>query len=168
MWHLAYLEQARSDWKIYKTLKDLSLDDCHALHYLQMTTEKLAKAMLLARGAEIKQIRSSHKAFLRFLQIAARHPSLPRLLKIPAKQFLQFTRSLLPLADNIQSLAPALARNGPNVEYPWEEPSGMIRVPASFRFSVSVQLRQPSGRKLLRFIKVILERFETLFVKENV
>ncbi len=50
MWYNGYLEQARSDWKAYNILQVAPISNCHALHYLQMTTEKLGKALLLAYG----------------------------------------------------------------------------------------------------------------------
>lgn len=165
MWHYAFWEQAQSDWKAYRAIQSLPLDDCHALHYLQMTTEKLAKAMLLARGTDISEVRYSHKGFLRFLQLAARHPALPRQFNMPVRQFLEYVRSTLPLAGAIEHLAPALAQDGPNSEYPWQETTGTIRIPASYQFSASAQLKQPNGRKLLRLTQALLEQFESLFIK---
>jgi len=44
MWSEAFLAQAKSDWQIYEHLEKTSFSKCHALHYLQMATEKLAKA----------------------------------------------------------------------------------------------------------------------------
>jgi hypothetical protein len=67
MWHDGYLEQARSDWDAYGTLSTSSLPDCHVLHYLQMATEKLGKALLLAGGTDIEAVRRTHRAFTRFL-----------------------------------------------------------------------------------------------------
>ena len=43
----AFAAQGRSDWTEYQHLSTLtypSLPWCHALHYLQMATEKIAKA----------------------------------------------------------------------------------------------------------------------------
>jgi hypothetical protein len=44
MWSDAFLTQARSDWQVFEHLYDSDFPECHALHYLQMATEKLAKA----------------------------------------------------------------------------------------------------------------------------
>jgi len=38
MWHYAFWEQAKSDWKAYGAIQSLSLDDCHSLHYLQIAS----------------------------------------------------------------------------------------------------------------------------------
>ncbi len=47
----AFAAQARSDWRVYRHLARLRLQSqgssfpkCHDLHYLQMATEKIAKA----------------------------------------------------------------------------------------------------------------------------
>jgi len=123
--------------------------------------------MLLARGVDITQMRSSHKAFSRFLQLAARHPALSHQFEMSPRQFLEYVKSLLPLASAIERLAPALAQDGPNPEYPWQESSGIVQIPALYRFPVSIQLEQPKGRKMLRLTQALLEQFEGLFVKKN-
>jgi hypothetical protein len=44
----AFYRQAWSDWQAYKLLAEADgLPRCHALHYLQMACEKLAKAYRL-------------------------------------------------------------------------------------------------------------------------
>jgi hypothetical protein len=47
-WQLAFLKQARSDWETYQRIDDPVWPTCHRLHFLQMATEKLAKALLVA------------------------------------------------------------------------------------------------------------------------
>jgi len=72
-------------------------------------------------------------------------------------------KEVLPVADQIERLAPALAQNGPNAEYPWETLSGEVKVPASYGFPVAKELRGPQGRKLLRLIDIIIDRFDVFF-----
>jgi len=164
MWHDAFLEQARSDWRAYEAIQNLSLDECHVLHYLQMATEKLGKAMLLAEEDDIKKVRTSHKAFIRFLHVSARHPIVQEHLQMSAQQMRMYIKSLLPLAQEIEKLAPALAQDGPNAEYPWMDPSGSIHIPAFFQFSVAQQIKELKGRKLLRLTRFLLDRFYAVFV----
>ena len=38
--------QAKSDYAIFDQLRRLGTHECHLLHYLQMSTEKVAKAYL--------------------------------------------------------------------------------------------------------------------------
>lgn len=167
-WHGAFLEQAKSDWRTYEAIQDLSLDSCQVLHYLQMATEKLGKAMLLAEGEKITKVRTSHKAFLRFLQIISRNSEVQEHLQMSAQQLRSHVKNLLPLAEEIEKLAPAIAQDGPNAEYPWADPSGSIHAPASFLFSATEKLSEPQGRKLLQLTRLLLERFNILFIPKRV
>jgi hypothetical protein len=164
MWYNGYLEQARSDWNAYTILQVAPISNCHALHYLQMTTEKLGKALLLVYGTNLDAVRRTHRAFTRFLQIAARNHGLQRELGMTGSQLRMHIQKLLPIAHEIERLAPALADSGANVEYPWEAPPGTINVPASYNFPVSSTLQLPRGRNLLKLIKVTLDRFYSLFI----
>ncbi|MBI1925479.1 hypothetical protein HYR99_14655 [Candidatus Poribacteria bacterium] len=76
MWHTAYLEQAQSDWDAYKALQGANVPNCHPLHYLQRSTEKLGNAFFLAGGTPFDTVKRSHQAFTRFLQLAARNHGL--------------------------------------------------------------------------------------------
>lgn len=163
-WHEAFLEQAKSDWRTYEAMTRSLADECQQLHYLQMATEKLGKAMLLAEGIEIGKVRSSHKAFTRFLQIVVRHPRVQEELQLSLAQLRSYIIPLLPLAESIERLAPALAQDGPNPEYPWQAPSDTIRVPALFSFPIALQLQSPIGRKFLRLVRLLLYRFHILFL----
>ena len=97
MWHNGYLEQARSDWEVYNRLWRASVADCHTIHYLQMTTEKLGKALLLVRGTPLEHMRRSHRAFTRFLQIATRNRGLQMELEMTASQLRRYIQQLLPM-----------------------------------------------------------------------
>ena len=150
MWRDRYLEQARSDWEAYNILRDASIARCHALHYLQMTAEKLGKAGLLALREPLDSLRTTHGTFTRFLQVTARNRNLRRELRMTGSQLQTHIRRLLPIAHDIERLAPALAGSGPNAEYPWEAPLGTINAPASYNFPVNSTLQSASGRNLLR------------------
>ena len=163
MWANAYLEQARSDWETRKVVMENTCAACHELHYLQMTTEKLGKAGLLRGGTNLDSVSRTHKTFVRFLRVAARNPSLREAFQFNARQLQAYVKEVLPVADQIERLAPALAQNGPNAEYPWETLSGEVKVPASYGFPVAKELRGPQGRKLLRLIDIIIDRFDVFF-----
>jgi len=156
-WSEACLLQARSDWQVYQTLQQQPVPECHPLHYLQMATEKLGKAFLIAGGNAPALAHTSHKAFVRFLQVAAHNPGLQRQLRMTRRQLRAHIRALLPIADDIERLAPALAHGGPNAEYPWEMPAGIVRTPATYSFTLGSRLRTPKGIKLLTLITVIFE-----------
>ena len=122
-----------------------------------MTTEKLGKAFLIAGGNVPAKVHTSHKAFVRFLQVMAYNSDLQKQLRMTRRQLRAHIKSLLPIAEEIEKLAPALAHNGPNAEYPWEMPTRAIHVPATYPFPVLSQLRMPKGIKLLTLITVIFE-----------
>lgn len=166
MWAKAFLEQARSDWQMWQIVHDQELPDCHALHYLQMTCEKLGKAFLIAGETITPQKAStSHLAFKRFLQIASRNHTLRTMLKMTQIQLRAHINSLLPLADEIERLTPALAQGGPNVEYPWQSPDGQIHIPVYFEYPVFNELRRPSGANLIKMVDLIQKNFYHLFAE---
>ena len=166
MWAEAFLEQARSDWQMCQLIRDQKLPGCHELHHLQMTCEKLGKAFLIAgRMISPQQAKTSHVAFKRFLQVASRNPTLRNLLEMSASQFRAHIQQLLPVAEGIERLAPALSQDGPNVEYPWESPDQQIHTPRRYAFPVLRDLRRPPGMNLLKIVDLVQKEFYRLFTK---
>jgi hypothetical protein len=63
-------------------------------------------------------------------------------------------RAILPLAYRLERLAPALAKDGPNPEYPWP-PNAPERAPANFEFDVWTDMTNTGrGRQLMQKIPV--------------
>ncbi|MEK7729692.1 MAG: hypothetical protein AAB354_14900, partial [candidate division KSB1 bacterium] len=139
------------------------LPPCHTLHYLQMSTEKLAKAALMAGGMKPDEIGNSHLAFSKFLHLAFRNRNLRLEMGMSGAQLRMHFAHLLPLADAIERLAPALSRGGINPEYPWEEPNGIVHTPAIYQFKLAQDLSTPKGVNLLKDIGLMLKNFEKLF-----
>jgi len=162
MWSEVFLIQAKSDWQVYEHLEKTPLPHCHALHYLQMATEKLAKSYLLAGRSDIKTVRASHHGLTRFLQLVWRNKGLQEEMGMTAKKLVAHIQQLLPLAYTIESLAPAIAGNGPNPEYPWEAPQNTFHAPAVYEFTISKALREPRGRNLIKLIRTALTKFYAL------
>ena len=76
----AFHTQARSDWAVYLHLAALPEHPrCHALHYLQMATEKLGKAYRLRdTSAATEDLQSEHTGFASFLRLyITPDPGLP-------------------------------------------------------------------------------------------
>ena len=69
----------------------------------------------------------------------------------------------LPIANEIEHLAPALAEDGPNAEYPWEDSREKVYAPAEYPFPVLTNLKSPKGCNLMKFIRIFFEYFEVLF-----
>ncbi|VAW31959.1 hypothetical protein MNBD_CHLOROFLEXI01-5011 [hydrothermal vent metagenome] len=161
-WADAYLQQARSDWEIYQLLQNEDVHACHPLHYLQMTTEKLSKALLL-KGSRIdlKTATSKHKGLTQLMNLAKRR-------RKPHKQYANINiASFLDIANKIEKLAPALAKGNnqptleypdrPNPEYPWKDNSESVIYPSSYSFWVAGELKTSRGRQFLHLIKRLLE-----------
>lgn len=163
MWADAFLEQARSDWDVYNMIVNSTCPACHGLHYLQMTTEKLGKAIDIKSGGRLENLEKSHK-FIGFLRVAARSPRLPSLLCLQnGRQLREYINEILPIAHEIERLAPSLAQGGPNAEYPWKTRVGYVAIPAKYTFPVAKQLMEPRGRKLLKLIPIVLKYFDACF-----
>jgi hypothetical protein len=156
-------EQTRSDHTIWQSLRRAGAAPCHQLHYLQMVTEKLGKAYFWrSRRAPP----TSHASFVRFLQALDDRPDadVTRIAAIlgfgRAQDFENWTRTITPLAYDLERLAPALAgKNGPNTEYPWPH-TGPACAPISYQFPIWEQLTETGrGKQLLRVIEVAVRRF---------
>lgn len=156
-WHRAFLEQARSDHAVLRRLSRLPVEDCHRLHYLQMVSEKLAKAMLTRPGGGSPPA-ASHAVLVRMLQVLKARPDLRRQLGFSdAASFKSYIDSLLDLAGKIEGLAPALAGfTQPNAEYPWQDPGASeVQVPARYDFP-EFDPRTPRMIKIHQLIEDLL------------
>lgn len=158
-------EQARSDHAVFALLRREGAQPCHLLHYLQMATEKLCKAYLWRSGTTPPR---SHLGLMPFLQaLLSRGHSRKELRRIAAvfgfarpAQMDAWVRQVSALAHEVQNLAPDLANDGPNPEYPWPH-DNPTQCPASYEFEVWHQLRDSAqGRQLLKFVERAIQTFE--------
>ncbi len=163
-WQMAFLKQARSDWEAYQRTRQAVWPHCHRLHFLQMATEKLGKALLIGGHSKLKDVTHSHSAFVKFMHIASNNYGLQSKLKMAKLQLKADFSRLLPRAYDIEHLAPALAQDGPNPEYPWLDKSGQIYVPVDYSFPLTNSLQSHQGIKLLKYIEYSLMAFEKLFL----
>ncbi len=155
-------QQAQSDHKVLVLLRKQGAAPCHQLHYLQMVTEKLGKALLLQAGNSPPK---SHAMFVRFMRRLA-SSSISEQRRIAEvfsfgrfEDFENWVPAVLPLAYELQRLAPALAQDGPNPEYPWPQIAPEY-APVAFQFDVWTQLTDTGrGRDLLQFIDTAIREF---------
>lgn len=155
-------KQARSDHRLFVWLRDERSETCHILHYLQMATEKLSKAYLWRSGHAPPR---SHTGFVRFLR-ALRDRNDVDLQRIAgifgfgrAEEFVTWIRSILPLAYQLQNIAPAEAGDGPNPEYPWPH-ANPTNAPVTHAFIVWRDLSETGqGPHLLDFITRAIANF---------
>ena len=155
-WRDAYLQQAWSDFQVYKHLNANGYALCHQLHYLQMATEKLAKGFQCPIGGV--PYPPTHFAFVKFLQNIKQRPVLycNRLQFKSKNQFSSRIQSLLPMADLIEKLVPTGGNYYKmNPEYPWTDTANNIYCPASYSFP-EFRIR---GRELLMIQSLIINLF---------
>lgn len=155
-------QQAKSDYAVLLLLRRQGVPSCHQLHYLQMATEKLGKAYFWRSGAEPPR---SHAGFVQFMRSfgnvrATQRQQIADLFAFGRfDDFQNWIRAILPLAYALERLAPALANDGPNTEYPWPH-NAPAHIPAAFSFDVWTQLTGTGrGRQLMQMIQVAIEQF---------
>lgn len=151
-WRNAFMDQARSDGDILAVLTEANAAYCHRLHYLQMSAEKISKA-LLTDEHDTHPPESIHSAFVKCLQTIKVQPHFARHCGYPDKsQFKRFIDSLLPLARQIEKLAPSSAgRTHPNPEYPWQDANGLVRVPCEYDFPEFA----PSSAQMIKITRLL-------------
>jgi hypothetical protein len=155
-------QQAQSDHKVLVLLRRQGAVPCHQLHYLQMVTEKLGKAYFWRSGRPPPQIHAGFVQFLRFLGSvrASERQQAAKVFEFARFEDLQnWIRAILPLAYELERLAPKLAREGPNPEYPWPHTAPTC-APATFDFDIWTQLTATGrGRQLTQIIDVAVKKF---------
>lgn len=155
-------QQASSDHKIYRMLRAANTESCHQLHYLQMTMEKLAKAYLWRTGKASRVSHVSVDIFLRSLMDRSRADleSIAAALNFKSSDHLETSvRSMRPMARQIELLAPSLAADGPNAEYPWPH-HRPVHTPESFDFPIWRDLTETGrGRAMLAFVEAAVVAF---------
>ena len=154
-----FLVQAKSAYAVYRLLNDdKSLHHCHALHYLQMATELLGKANAWKSGP----IGKSHKALVSFLRSLSSNTKAQKQLGYEGQNdnWTNTIRKITPIAENLQKMAPALASDGPNPEYPWPS-DAPTATPVEYAFPIWEDLTEkPYGRKLISFIHYLFDTAE--------
>ena len=168
--HQAYLRQARSDYRLFRALSKGTVPGtpaCHTVHHLQMSIEKLTKAMTIAQGKDLKR---TH-LFLKQLLYMMKRDDLAEVFGLPGREvYSRWLKGVISLAWEVERLQPALAEDGPNFEYPWlsrgdtGSPAWIAPADADDSFLVLDKIREdPHGPRLLFLIERLLERFDTLF-----
>lgn len=150
-----FLAQARADFVVFRLLQARAeLPTCHALHYLQMATELLGKAHAWRQAPQPM----THVAFVPFLRSLLSNRRAQKELGFekrnePWKRLIQAS---VPLGKRVEDLAPTLAVDRPNPEYPWAR-LDPANAPAEFTFEVWRELQESSaGRRFVNFVERLL------------
>lgn len=176
----AFLAQAISDYRTFRLLLRFSraeVPECHPLHYLQMSAEKVAKAAMIALGRKGEGL--THVAFSKLPTIIARSDVARRLGYRNGKSFRQFLKKAAPIFREIDELSPAIGTRSaalassqqPNVEYPWQardrDQKMVWYAPATSHWSLIRRLESGEGAEVLRFIETLIRRFNVIFLSET-
>jgi len=123
-----------------------------------MTTEMLGKAHAWNTGPNF----TSHRAIVGFLRSLSTNRAAQKQLGFGGNNeaWSSRIRSSIALAESIEELAPDLAQDGPNPEYPWPRANPAV-VPAEHEFDIWLKLRDTAnGRHFLHFLRSLLEGAE--------
>ena len=139
-----FLIQARTDFTVFEMFrKDPVLPACHALHYLQMATEMIGKAHAWKHGRP----GNTHRAFVSFLRSLSTNRQAQKRLGFEGRNqnWEHLIRKSIPLAEQVEDLAPALSPDAPNPEYPWPRAA-----PLEYPFAIWHELQETAaGRQFL-------------------
>jgi hypothetical protein len=153
--------QSVCDHTAFKRMRGEGFAQCHLLQFLQMSTEKIAKAYFWRTGAPPQK---SHTGFVKFLRFLGQTRQADRDRVAVMFGFVRFSdfqrtiRSVLPLAYELERITPDLANNGANPEYPWPHAAPQF-APATFTFAAWERMCSGNGRQLMRLIESAVERF---------
>jgi hypothetical protein len=154
-----FLVQARSGYAVFELLKEQpAMPSCHPLHYLQMATEMLGKAHAWKTGPRS----GTHRAIVAFLRSLSTNRAAQQRFGLSGKNeaWSSRIRSSIALAEGVERLAPAIAKDGPNPEYPWPSANPVV-APAEHEFELWLMLRDTAkGRQFVDFLGVLLETAE--------
>lgn len=152
-WRIAYTKQGESDLRARdQLLQNTKLPACHQLHFLQMACEKICKAHLCGQGVQVEILRQSHGYISRVMPVIAR-----QYLRRACSNQSWILNAISGLARQIELLAPAQQGGGArpdNCEYPWEQASGEVVVPAEHNFQLDLNSRKGGGLHLLKILQV--------------
>ena len=142
-------------------LRKHGADPCHQLHYWQMATEKLGKAYFCKPGSPPPRTHTTLVLFLRSLGGVpqTRRSQIASLFRFTTfSSFQSWINAALPLAYDLERLAPALAQDGPNTEYPWPQ-TVPVDYPARYQFPIWQKMTTGPGRQFIQTIQVLVDRF---------
>jgi len=154
-------QQAKSDHGAFVLLRGQGIAQCQSLHYLQMVTEKIAKAYFWRSGSPPPRSHAGFVQFLRFLGHVRQRDRERIAILFSFNRFADFQkwiRTVLPIAYDLERLAPDLANDGPNPEYPWPH-AQPESAPVNHNFPVWATLTSGQGRDLMRVIHIAVNRF---------
>jgi Fe-S-cluster formation regulator IscX/YfhJ len=159
-WATGYLAQARADLAGVARMGSAS-PSCAAMLW-QMVFEKYAKAALLRQNeVPLSKVTTSHKAASKMVAFLRRKPKVFAVLG-GAPVWEDVLRLVVALEAAQPDLAP---REGPMLEYPWQNTRGEIQWPAR-DLHVARELgdaKSVLAPRMLRFTRLLDMQFDVMF-----
>jgi hypothetical protein len=153
--------QAKADHDAFELLRREGAAQCHLLHYLQMATEKIAKAYFWRSDIPPALSHAGFRKVLKFLGGVPRdrRERVAKLFSFPRfTDSQEWARAAMPIADALQRLAPDLAGDGPNPEYPWHARPQFA--PVNYDFAIwNTLMSTRRGRRFMYVVRAAVERF---------
>lgn len=164
-WAKAYAVQGQSDLKVYELLGNANppLASCHRLHYLQMASEKIAKAWRLQDPHDsLSSLLKSHVATGEFIRKYLSSAEMRRRYMGRNEQLDALTKAMKRVASEIEQLAPAVDREKVphNVEYPWSD-GVRLTTPCQSRFAIE----DMPPTSIPDFLKILREASDTVIAR---
>jgi hypothetical protein len=127
-----------------------------------MVTEKLTKAYLWRSDSPPAPKHEVFVNFLRGLRFVEKERGVALASDMGFRKLDQFhawIKQAVGMARGLEALAPALAKNRENAEYPWPH-EAPVEYPAGYDFALWRSLESSStGRQFLRCIRIAVDRF---------
>ena len=146
---------------MFELLRGQGAPVCHMLHFLQMSTEKLAKAYIWSKNEPPATVHTGLTNFMKFLgQVGGKNRV--RIAEIfETRNFKSFEASLKSfstIAYQLQNIFPRSQYDGPNPEYPWPH-AAPVETPVDYVFGVWKELERAKRRELMSFIRIAIREF---------
>jgi hypothetical protein len=147
---------------MYTLLEQHNAPICHQLHYLQMASEKVAKAYRFRdTSTSPEKLLCEHVGFTKFFKVFLLSDRVKQMYQGKASQLREIARSCCQL----EKLAPAVdkAKRPANPEYPWQH-GAVVLVPRDHEFPNLSLLTVDRGRTFLKLLKIAIKEFSTIAI----
>lgn len=159
-WAKGYARQSQADFATWQALEKIpETPICHRMLFLQMTCEKICKAMLI-RYDQLPSatLQSSHGYIAKHLPTLIRRQL--EVTRAPAKLAKEVVRFSRQLAGEVEIMNPSMDRGGQrpdNCEYPWAI-GEVLYSPLNWTFTPDGLLRQRFGNSFIKTLKNAIDQ----------
>ena len=159
-WAKGYARQSLADFDTWQALERIrETPVCHRMLFLQMTCEKICKAMLIHYdNLPVSTLQNSHGYIAKHLPLLIRRQL--EVVEASTKLTSEVVRFTRQLAGEIEVMNPSIDRGGQrpdNCEYPWQA-GQVLYSPLDWTFTPNDLLRQPFGTSFIKTLKRAIDQ----------